>query len=414
MKLSLFIPFIFIALLQWYAYSGLRPLVEKSNWVSVNTFTIIYVFLALLAAGSYFFLFTQSSAAMGQSFNKVLISYLFITTLPILIFGAFLLIDDAGRLVRWIAEQFQSKPDPENIGNGISRSEFIVKSGIVAGGALLSALTYGVFRGGHQYKVFKKTIGLKGLPKAFDGLKIVQLSDIHAGSFWSKEAVKRGVDMAIKQKADIVFFTGDLVNNLASEMHGWKDIFSQIKAPLGVYSVLGNHDYADYLPELTDEERQKNMQEMFETHKELGWRLLMNENEIIERDGEKLAVIGIENWSAHARFPKYGKMNKAYQGTEEASTKLLLSHDPSHWKAEVLSKYPAVDVTFSGHTHGMQMGVEIGNVKWSPSKFVYPEWAGHYKQGEQHLYVNRGFGYIGYPGRFGIRPEITVITLKQA
>ena len=212
----------------------------------------------------------------------------------------------------------------------------------------------------------------------------------------------------------MVFFTGDLVNNLASEMKGYESIFSQVKAPMGVYSVLGNHDYADYLPELTDQERADNMLAMFETHKKLGWKLMMNENEVIEKGNSKLAVIGIENWSSHARFPKYGKMAEAYSGTEDADVKLLLSHDPSHWKAQVIKEYPEVDITFSGHTHGMQMGVEVGGVKWSPSKLMYPEWAGLYSEGDQHLYVNRGFGFIGYPGRFGIRPEITVLTLKKA
>lgn len=412
MKLALFLPFLVVSLLQWYAYNGLKPMVAKWGWISMNQFTIAFIALAALGAICYFYVFSQGAHQMGDSFNKVLISYVFITVLPLVIFCGFLLVDDIGRLIRYAINGTQGGNVED--GTGISRSQFLVGTGVAAGGALLGALTYGVIRGGHKYKVFKKNISLKNLPPAFDGLKILQLSDIHAGSFWNKDSVKRGVELAIQQKPDIIFFTGDLVNNLAEEMKDYKDIFGQLDAPLGVYSVLGNHDYADYLPYLTDDERHDNMQQMFATHKELGWRLLMNENEIIERDGEQLAVIGIENWSSHERFPKYGKMEDAYAGTENAPVKLLLSHDPSHWRAEVIKDYPDVDVTFSGHTHGMQMGVEVGNVKWSPSKFVYPEWAGHYNEGEQHLYVNRGFGYIGYPGRFGIRPEISLITLQKA
>jgi len=415
MKITLFIPFMVIVLLQWYVYSGIKPLVIKSAWMSLNIFTAVYVVLAALTAVCYFYVFTQGSHEMGNTFNKVLIAYIFITTLPLVVFSAFLLVDDLGRLVRWVGTLFQPQASASaSAGASISRSQFLVQSGLVTGGALLTALTYGVIRGGHQYKVFRKTVRLKNLPDAFDGIKILQLSDIHAGSFWSKTAVQKGVDLAMQQNADMVFFTGDLVNNLASEMKGYESIFSQVKAPMGVYSVLGNHDYADYLPELTDQERADNMLAMFETHKKLGWKLMMNENEVIEKGNSKLAVIGIENWSSHARFPKYGKMAEAYSGTEDADVKLLLSHDPSHWKAQVIKEYPEVDITFSGHTHGMQMGVEVGGVKWSPSKLMYPEWAGLYSEGDQHLYVNRGFGFIGYPGRFGIRPEITVLTLKKA
>jgi uncharacterized protein len=414
MKLTLLIPFLVVGLLQWYAFAGLKPMVEKSSWLSVNVFTLVYVALAVLTAVCYFVLFQQGTSEFFKGFNKVLVSYLFISTIPIVIFDVFLAIDDLGRGFRWVVAYFTTQASIGDGGIEVSRSDFIVKSGMVAGGTLLTALTYGVFRGGHNYKVFRKTITLKGLPKAFDGTVILQLSDIHAGSFWSKDAVKKGVQMAIEQEADMVFFTGDLVNNLASEMDGYKDIFGQISAPMGVYSILGNHDYADYLPNLSQRERSENMDAMIQTHKDLGWRLLMNENVILEKDGEKLAVIGIENWSAHRQFTKYGKLDQAYAGTEVASTKLLLSHDPSHWKSQVLTEYPNIDVTFSGHTHGMQMGVEIGNVKWSPSKFMYPEWAGHYSKGDQHLYVNRGFGYLGYPGRFGIRPEISLITLKSA
>jgi hypothetical protein len=218
--------------------------------------------------------------------------------------------------------------------------------------------------------------------------------------------------MFLKEKPDLIFFTGDLVNNETSEVKEYLEIFSKLQAPLGVYSVTGNHDYGDYKSWSSKEAKENNFQDLIQAHNLMGFDLLMNENRIIELSGDKLAILGIENWGA-GRFAKYGKLQEAYAGTEEASVKLLLSHDPSHWDAQVRPNYPDIDVAFAGHTHGFQFGVEIGNFKWSPSQYVYKQWADLYQEGNQYLYVNRGFGYIGYPGRVGIPPELTVIELKR-
>ena len=294
----------------------------------------------------------------------------------------------------------------------IKRSVFLSWFGFAAGSALFASLLYG-FSNKYNYKVRTIKLSFDNLPKAFKGFRIVQISDIHSGSFHNKEAVEHGVDMVIKQKADLVLFTGDIVNDEAIEMKDYIDTLKRITAPYGVYSTLGNHDYGDYKWGSNPSgqaliEKQQNHQTVVNTHKQLGWRLMMNEHVAIEKDGEAFALIGIENWGAKAGFPKYGKMDLAYPGTEKYSFKLLMSHDPSHWDAEVRPKYGDIDLTLSGHTHGMQFGVETPWFKWSPVQWVYKQWAGLYKEDKQYLYVNRGYGFIGYPGRVGILPEITV------
>jgi predicted MPP superfamily phosphohydrolase len=242
-------------------------------------------------------------------------------------------------------------------------------------------------------------------------MKIVQISDVHSGSFTNKAAVANGIQKIMSLQPDMILFTGDLVNNKADEMLPYKDLFSQLKAPFGVFSVLGNHDYGDYVQWESRQHRDQNLVALKDTHAQMGWKLLLNEHVILDKDGDKMAVIGVENWSAKARFPKYGRLKEAYTGTEIAPFKILMSHDPSHWEAEVLPAFKDIDLMLSGHTHGMQFGVEIPWLKWSPVQYVYKQWAGVYKNEDQRLYVNRGFGFIGYPGRVGILPEITLLEL---
>ena len=282
---------------------------------------------------------------------------------------------------------------------------------MAAGGGLFGSLLYG-FSNKYNYNLKKLSVNFTNLPQAFRGMKIVQISDIHSGSFSNKDAVKRGVEKIMQLQPDIILFTGDLVNNKADEMHDYIDVFNQLKAPHGVYSVLGNHDYGDYVQWESKQHKEDNLKALIETHGTLGWKILMNENVHIERDGDKIAILGVENWSAKSNFPKYGNLARAYSGSEQVPFKILLSHDPSHWEAEVLSQYKDIDFVLSGHTHGMQFGVEIPGLKWSPVQYVYKHWAGLYESGNQRLYVNRGFGFIGYPGRVGILPEITLIELN--
>jgi predicted MPP superfamily phosphohydrolase len=274
-------------------------------------------------------------------------------------------------------------------------------------------MAYGIISGAHDYRVRRQTILLPRLPRTLDGIRIAHLSDIHAGSFFNKTAVKGGVEMVLKEKPDVIFFTGDLVNNQASEVQAYIDVFDKLKAPLGVYSVTGNHDYGDYHRWSSQEAKHRNFKDLIEAHRLLGFKLLMNEHAKIEVDGEQMAVLGIENWGERG-FAKYGKLDLAHAGTADVPVKLLLSHDPSHWDSQVRRDFNDIDLMLSGHTHGFQFGVEIGGFKWSPSQYAYKQWAGLYQEDSQYLYVNRGFGYIGYPGRIGMPPEITILELKRA
>lgn len=320
--------------------------------------------------------------------------------------------DDFQRGVRWAVSYFSKGTNGNLAGPIIPRSEFLSKVALATTAVPFTAFAYGIISGAHDYRVKRVTVKLKNLPKSFDGIRIGQLSDIHAGSFWNKTAVKGGVEMMMKEKPDVIFFTGDLVNNESSEVKEYIPVFDKLKAPLGVFSITGNHDYGDYKIWTSPEEKQRNFKDLVQAHKILGYDILMNEHRFLELGGEKIAIIGNENWGA-GRFSKYGKLDLACQGTEEASVKLLLSHDPTHWDAQVRPNHPEIDITFAGHTHGFQFGVEIGGFKWSPVQYVYNQWADLYKEGDQYIYVNRGFGYLGYPGRVGIPPELTIMELKR-
>jgi predicted MPP superfamily phosphohydrolase len=353
------------------------------------------------------------------SLNAIILVAFFLTAACKLVMLPFLLIDD---LRRGLVLLFRSKKSttsqtqdvPVSIGEPISRSSFLIKSGLVVAAVPLTSLSWGIASGAYDYKVVRKTLVLPNLPKAFDGIKMGQISDIHSGSFYNKKAVNGGVDLLLAEKPDFILFTGDLVNDLATEMRDYQDIFSRVKAPLGVYSSLGNHDYGDYhFGKESSPEKVKNLKNVIATHKLMGWDLLMNEHRRLKVDGEEIGILGIENWGI-GRFPKYGRMDLAVKDTDDLPVKLLLSHDPSHWRAEVLEKYPQIDAMFSGHTHGMQFGVRTKDFQWSPIQYIYQEWAGHYQEKAQQLYVNVGYGFLGYPGRVGILPEITVFTLKRA
>lgn len=327
----------------------------------------------------------------------------------------FLLIDDIRRLLQWTIGRLFPHAEATSAGlsvppQGISRSVFLSWLGIGVGVGLFSTLLSG-FSNKYNYRVRRIRLAFDHLPAAFKGLKIVQLSDIHSGSFTDRAAVNRGVDRVLAEKPDLILFTGDLVNDMAVEMTDYKEVFARLQAPMGVFSTLGNHDYGDYVWWESPELKAANLEQLKQIQQDMGWRLLMNEHVALERGGQQIALIGVENWSAKARFPKYGKMSEAYQGAEKYPFKILMSHDPSHWDAEVRPHYPDIDLTLAGHTHGMQFGVELPWLKWSPVQYIYNEWAGLYEKDRQKLYVNRGFGFIGYPGRVGILPEITVIEL---
>lgn len=331
-----------------------------------------------------------------------------------LIASVFFLIDDIRRGIQWVVGKlFFSNTEGESIQSGvsISRSMFLSWLGLGIGGGLYTSLMYG-FTNKYNYNVKKVKLSFDNLPAAFKGLKVVQISDIHSGSFSDKEAVLRGVKKIQSLHPDLILFTGDLVNNEATEMADYMDVFDKLSAPLGVYSVFGNHDYGDYAHWPTPQAKVDNLENLKKVHASLGWRLLLDEHVPIEKDGQQFGLIGIQNWSALKRFPKYGNLPKAYEGAEKYPFKILMSHDPTHWDAEVRTRFADIDLTLAGHTHGMQFGVELPGFRWSPVEYVYRQWAGLYEEGKQKLYVNRGYGFIGYPGRVGILPEITLFELS--
>lgn len=324
----------------------------------------------------------------------------------------FFLVDDLRRGTFWTMGQVASTAGAKflNTEQGIPRSAFLNWLGLGVSSTLFFSLLYG-FGNKYKYQLMHKKVTIKNLPAAFKGFKIVHISDIHSGSLKEALAVQKGIDLIQKQNPDLILFTGDLVNDRATEMQEWTAVFGQLSAPKGVFSTLGNHDYGDYVQWPTLQAKEANLQALKEVHASMGWKLLMNEHVSIEHAGAQIKLVGIENWGAKARFPKYGQMDKAMLGVDPKEVIILMSHDPSHWEAQVISEYPQVDLMLSGHTHGMQFGLENPYFKWSPVQWVYKQWAGLYEQGNQKLYVNRGFGFLGYPGRVGILPEITLLEL---
>lgn len=392
--------------------SALKPL--SQGW---RTGILIFYVLFSLFIWAGFMMFRQINwEQINPLLKNIWIAFTIGFFVAKILVGVVMLIDDIRRIMLWTISSFYSGPvkEPDTGGkNPITRSVFLKRLALLVGGITVGGFLYGITNR-YNYRIKRIRIAFDNLPEAFKGMRIVQISDIHSGSFDSHEAVAKGAARVMGEQPDIIFFTGDLVNNKADEIQPYKDIFSKLNAPLGVYSTLGNHDYGDYVEWPSAEAKKSNLDRLKQTHADMGWKLMMNEHVVLERGSDKIAIVGIENWGAKAGFPKYGDMKSAYNGLPEKEVpfKILLSHDPSHWSAQVTQEYQDIDLTLSGHTHGMQFGVEIPGFKWSPVKYVYEHWAGLYKAGKQHLYVNRGFGFLGYPGRLGILPEITVIELS--
>jgi len=401
--------FIAVALLvDLYVFQAIKALSQGLLPRTALLIHTVYWIISLLSLFTVFFILPsiQYRAPRTYSYLMALVAGLFMGKL---LASVFFFIDDLRRAALWLLTKTPSRAGAAE-GEGIPRSVFLSWLGLGIGGGLFASLVAG-FANKYNYKVHRLRLAFANVPAAFKGLKIVQLSDIHSGSFGDPAAVNKGIDIVLAEKPDIILFTGDLVNSVATEMKDYQAVFSRLNAPMGVYSTLGNHDYGDYHWWESEQAKKANLERLQQIQAEMGWRLLMNEHIVFERGGDRIALLGIENWSAKARFPKYGKMGEAHAGTQQYPFKILMSHDPSHWDAEVRTQYPDVDLMLAGHTHGMQWGFELPGLKWSPVSFLYKQWAGLYEEGNQKLYVNRGFGFIGYPGRFGILPEITVIEL---
>lgn len=402
-----------LGLAEYYSFILMRSTVRSLSPALKTTTTILYALLTLVAYSGIFFI-----RQLSRTHNQHMLFNLYFTIVLGMIVGkllvtALMLVDDIRRILVWLFSIITSGNAATGAQGGVKRSEFIKTTAVVLAGLSLLGFGYGI-RNRYNYRIRRIKLSLANLPAAFKGFKLVQISDIHTGSFDSHVAVEKGIKKIMDERPDLILFTGDLVNNTADEVdEKYKAIFSTLKAPMGVFSTLGNHDYGEYVAWNSDAEKRQNLEDLKATHAQMGWRLLMNEHVLLKRGDASIALIGIENWSDKARFPKYGNMVKATAGlsAEIAPVKILMSHDPSHWNAQVVPEYPYVDLTLSGHTHGMQFGVDSKWLKWSPVQYMYKQWAGLYQEGDQYLYVNRGFGFIGYPGRLGILPEITVIEL---
>ena len=392
--------FIIYFLLTFYASRSLKTL-KVPRWVEwlfwlITIGVVIHLLYHWFCRGKVVWSAPQQYAIAGLL--TWLIICLFVT-LP-------LLLEDITRLIKAIFRK------PTNAPRIPSRRKFVSTLGWGLAAIPFASILYSIFKGKYNYKVWKYTLYFDNLPKAFDGYRITQISDIHCGSFDNYEKIRYGVELINSQKSDVILFTGDLVNNLANEVHNWKSLFATLQAPDGVFSIMGNHDYGDYSSWETPEAKQQNLEHLFQLQKQKGWQLLLNEHCYLERNGEKIALIGVENWG-HGRFSKYGDLNKAMEGVNTEDFKILMSHDPTHWQEVVLPENKDIQLTLSGHTHGMQCGIEIpGWLKWSPSQYIYKYWGGMYEEGGKYLNVNRGFGYHAFPGRLGVWPEITVIELK--
>lgn len=395
----------FIIALDIYAYQAFRFLV-KGRWG-----TILYFLITLFIIGGMIYQFST-----GGRRNMSPLTQFFIVSFVILIVCKLVIIatmfgEDIFRLIKGGVNKLTGNTQ----GGAIpSRRKFVSQIALGLAAIPFASILYGVIKGRYNFKVLKYTLSFDDLPQAFDGYKITQISDVHSGSFDNAEKLDYAIDLINEQASDAILFTGDMVNNEATEMEPWKETFARLKARDGKFSVLGNHDYGDYIDWPTPEAKIANLDRLKEIQKEMEFKLLLNEHHYIEKDGQRLAIVGVENWG-EGGFKKAGDLNKAISGLAQGDFKILMSHDPSHWEYEVKDHPEHFHLTLSGHTHGMQFGIEIpGWFKWSPVKWRYKYWAGIYEDAKQYINVNRGFGYLAFPGRVGIWPEITVIELKKS
>lgn len=397
---------IFIAiyiLIDIYAFQAIKT-VTRNGWLHG-----LYVVTSLLVLGLLIYALSSGEA---RSNPKMMYIFGFFLSLfvPKLLLIIFMFGEDVVRM--FVGVYFKVSDGTETF-HLPSRRTFISSIALGIAAIPFASLLYGMYKGKYNYKVLSYTLEFDDLPDAFDGYTVTQISDVHSGSFDNKEEIAYAVNLVNEQKSDVIFFTGDLVNNVASEMNEWKGLFGTLRAKDGVFSVLGNHDYGDYVAWESKGAQAANLAALKMLQKDMGWKLLLNENVAIERAGAKINIVGVENWGAGG-FKKAGDLSKASEGIAKEDFKILLSHDPSHWQEQVKENDLNYHLTLSGHTHGMQFGIEIpGWFKWSPVKYRYENWAGIYKESGRYINVNRGFGYLGYPGRVGIWPEITVIKLKK-
>lgn len=396
-----------------YVYMALQKSMRRHKW---KYFLLFLYFVAVCTGyiGFYFlyttFMFKPLQVSLTQNlFIGFFFSFFAFKLLLILFF----LSEDLVRLLKLFFLFFFNIFRKEKLRSATNgRRKFIRQTGLIVAAIPFTSMLFGITGGKYNFKVNKVKLSFKNLPKAFNGYKIVQISDIHAGSFDDRIAIREGIELVNQQHADLILFTGDLVNNDSREILPFMEDFKELSAPDGIFSILGNHDYGDYKKWDTPQDKKDNMQLLYDYQKELGFTLLNNANATVGRGDEEIGIFGVENWG-NPPFPRKGDLDQALKGRETAGFKILMTHDPTHWNKKAVPHPVHFDLTLSGHTHGMQLGIEIPGFKWSPIKYIYPQWAGLYEKKGQLLYVNRGFGFLGFPGRVGIWPEITVFELER-
>ncbi len=394
-------------LVEFYSYQALRQL-SKNPWVLAGYIVISVAVILYVVYG-----FLQFDRSLGQNKQSMLaMGLIMLFYLPKLLITLILLVEDAGRLFMGTANYFISDTSASDSFMP-ERRKFVSQMALGIAALPFLSIMHGITRGRYKFQVHEQTVFFDDLPDAFDGFKITQISDIHSGSFDNEEKVQYAIDLINEQNSDVIVFTGDLVNSLASEMEPWVSVFKGIRPhEYGKYSILGNHDYGEYVQWGSEKDKEANFKAIKDLHPAMDFKLLLNESVWLEKGGERIAIAGVENWGV--KFKKVGDLNKSIQDVKQSDFKVLLTHDPSHWEAEVLDHPKKIQLTLSGHTHGSQFGIEIpGFLKWSPIQYVYKQWAGLYGEKSKFLYVNRGFGYHAYPGRVGIWPEITVLELRK-
>ncbi|MEO6524393.1 MAG: metallophosphoesterase [Mucilaginibacter sp.] len=399
--------------MDWYVFYGLRTF--SGQWRSVPLKRIItwgYLLISVSVTVVFVLGLGSFKTARGMTpFHEWMLSIFLTFFITKLFFVVVLSLGDLGRFIYGIASNITKSDGQRSVPYFPDRRRFISEAAILVAAIPFAGFMYAMFKGKYDYKVHRETIYFDDLPESFDGFTITQLSDIHSGSFDNAQAVQKGIDLAKAQKSDLFVFTGDLVNNAAWEIEPYIHRFAQLKAPYGQFSILGNHDYGDYISWNSEEEKEANLEKLKEHHTTLGYKLMLDENVDIVKDGQKISLIGVQNWGKG--FIQIGDLHKAMRGVDPKAFKILLSHDPTHWEEKVMNNPNHIHLTLAGHTHGAQFGVEVSGFRWSPVKYRYLDWAGLASRNNRYLYVNRGFGFLAFSGRLGIWPEITVLTLKR-
>ncbi len=407
------IPFLLttvLLLLHFYVWSAVKSRLNGLKQVQQVLVVFVFSLPVILLFSGIIALFAQAIDKWTPFFRIYFIGLIFTFIVSLLLPVFFIFLADILRffqlVIRWLSPKEKQKPI-----ESISRKKFLVNTGLGLGGLVLGSMGFGMLHGNYHFKKFRANIKIKNLPKSLQGLRIVQISDFHLGTWASKEPLIRAVEQINALDADLLFFTGDLVNNKTDEAFPFFEELQKLKAKKGIYCILGNHDYGNYQHWNTKAEKVENFEQLLDFYTRLNWKLLRNEHELLHFGELPLLIVGVENWSSNNHFPRLGDLDKALADAPDSVVSIVLSHDPSHWDAKILKHPRKIDLSLSGHTHGFQVGIENAYFRWSPAQYIYKHWAGLYRDEEQYLYVNRGIGAIGFPGRIGIRPEITLLEL---